>query len=410
MLYNVQETVKDKDIEYNSKDSPFLHLGIEIEGFLLNGKGQPLDASTLIEESLNTEYPLDYEYANCQFEFKTDPLLFYDLTKINDLTLDFLESLDDLLIKAYPNQYVIPVFLGANPSKIFSDKIITDKPRMKKLSKWWSTYPDVQMEGQAFRSDLIYTAIQGFHFHLQGKNSKYAINIFNHILNLIPSSILLSANSKIFAGRTSSLYEPRLFLSDHAELQNSGFPKISKYLDSIQEYVDYVFSHPPVIASNYYELEKERHDDVRIRIMDASYRVETRVSSVQPTIRESLSMIEFFIGYLHRAISEQIQLKPLANIKEERKSVIESGFNEKRNLDLITNTKNKLDLAKDGLYDLNINPQFLDVLYKRLENKSSIGEVVSNIWDKKYNGSFEETTVEVVSEVWEHTKRNKPLI
>ena len=400
-----------QNIQFDHKrDDPVFLVGIEIEGCLLNDKGHPIDASALIEKSLNTKYPLDYEYGKCQFEFKTYPLSFYELSKINEITQDFIEGLENLARRAYPNQNVIPVFLGGNPSPIFTDEtIITNKPRYKKISDWQSTFPDAQMDGQTFKSNLIGTAIQGFHFHLQGKNADYTAHMFNHILNLIPSSILLGANSRLIAGRIYSMYEPRVFLFDQAEGQNSGFPAISKYLDSLDEYVDYVASRQPVLASNYYELEKERHDDVRIRITDESYRVETRILSVQPTSQELICMIEFFIGYLHHTISEQRPLRPLSDIREERMSVIRSGFNAQGVFDFTQSIRLELDFAKKGLYDLNINPEFLDILYRRLESRTSVGELVVNMWDKKFNGSLEETTVEVISEIWEHTKRNKPL-
>jgi gamma-glutamyl:cysteine ligase YbdK (ATP-grasp superfamily) len=400
-----------QNIQFDHKrDDPVFLVGIEIEGCLLNDKGRPIDASALIEKSLNTKYPLDYEYGKCQFEFKTYPLSFYELSKINEITQDFIEGLENLVRRTYPNQNVIPVFLGGNPSPIFTDEtIITNKPRYKKISDWQSTFPDAQMDGQTFKSNLIGTAIQGFHFHLQGKNADYTAHMFNHILNLIPSSILLGANSRLIAGRIYSMYEPRVFLFDQAEGQNSGFPAISKYLESLDEYVDYVASRQPVLASNYYELEKERHDDVRIRITDESYRVETRILSVQPTAQELICMIEFFIGYLHHTISEQRPLRPLSDIREERMSVIRSGFNAQGVFDFTQSIRLELDFAKKGLYDLNINPEFLDILYRRLESKTSVGELVVNMWDKKFNGSLEETTVEVISEIWEHTKRNKPL-
>ena len=406
---HAQEIKQNIQFDHKRNDPVFL-VGIEIEGCLLNDKGRPIDASALIEKSLNTKYPLDYEYGKCQFEFKTYPLSFYELPKINEITQDFMEGLENLVRRAYPNQNVIPVFLGGNPSPIFTDEtIITNKPRYKKISDWQSTFPDAQMDGQTFKSNLIGTAIQGFHFHLQGKNADYTAHMFNHILNLIPSSILLGANSRLIAGRIYSMYEPRVFLFDQAEGQNSGFPAISKYLDSLDEYVDYVASRQPVLASNYYELEKERHDDVRIRITDESYRVETRILSVQPTAQELICMIEFFIGYLHHTISEQRPLRPLSDIREERMSVIRSGFNAQGVFDFTQSIRLELDFAKKGLYDLNINPEFLDILYRRLESKTSVGEVVVNMWDKKFNGSLEETTVEVISEIWEHTKRNKPI-
>jgi len=48
-------------------------------------------------------------------------------------------------------------------------------------------------------------------------------------------------------------------------------------------------------------------------------------------------------------------------------------------------------------------------LYRRLENKTSPGEVVVNLWDKKFNGSLENTSVEIISDIWEHTKTCKPI-
>jgi gamma-glutamyl:cysteine ligase YbdK (ATP-grasp superfamily) len=409
-ITNHAEEIKQNILYDNKRNNPLFLVGIEIEGCLLNDKGFPVDAASLIEESLNTKYPLDYEYGKCQFEFKTDPLSFYELPKINDITQDFVEGLDNLVNKAYPNQNVIPVFLGANPSPVFSDeKIITNKPRYKKISEWQSAFPDAQMDGQTFKSNLIGTAIQGFHFHLQGKDADNTVHMFNHILNLIPSCILLGANSRLLAGRTYSVYEPRIFLFDQAEGQNSGFPAISKYLDNLEEYVNYIASRQPILASNYYELEKERHDDVRIRITNESYRVETRILSVQPTAKELMCMIEFFIGYLHHTISEQRPLRPLPVIREERMSTIRSGFNAQGVFDLTENIMLELDFAKKGLNDLNVNPEFIDILQRRLDNKTSAGEVVVDIWDKKFNGSVEKTVVELASEIWEHTKNNKPI-
>ena len=41
----------------------------------------------------------------------------------------------------------------------------------------------------------------------------------------------------------------------------------------------------------------------------------------------------------------------------------------------------------------------MDMLYRRLETRTSVGEKVANMWDRKFNGLPEETTVEVISEV-----------
>ena len=66
-----------------------------------------------------------------------------------------------------------------------------------------------------------------------------------------------------------------------------------------------------MVANDYFEMEKERHDDARIRLSTGFYRVETRVKPVQPTTKSMMAMIEFFAGYLHKAIHEEENGAPL---------------------------------------------------------------------------------------------------
>jgi gamma-glutamylcysteine synthetase len=233
--------------------------------------------------------------------------------------------------------------------------------------------------------------------------------MFNHILNLIPSVILLGANSRLFAGKVFSLHEPRIYLYDQSEQQNSGFPSISRYLGGVEDYIDYIISRKPVVAKDYFELVKERHDDARIRINTGFYRVETRVMSVQPTPKTMMAMIEFFTGYLHRAIHEERELRPLPAIREERQAVVRSGFNAKTHFNIIETVRNQLAYARKGISDLGIKPDFLNVLEKRLENKTTAGEYVAKLWQTKFNGSIEQTLPEVVAEIWERTKNNQPI-
>ena len=145
-------------------------------------------------------------------------------------------------------------------------------------------FPISKLMAKQFKARDIATAIQGFHLHLQGLNPIYTTHMFNYILNLLPSAILLGSNSRLFAGKLFSLYEPRIYLYDHSEQQNSGFPAIPKYLDRIEDYIDYIASRPgPNTTNDYFGLEKDRHDDLRIRLNSPYYRVETRIMSVQPT-------------------------------------------------------------------------------------------------------------------------------
>lgn len=402
------EELKARVRSHASRIDENFKVGVEIEICLIDGKGTPVDAKPIIE-LLRQYHDIDFEYGICQLEYRTEPVSFERLAELNLQFEEFIEHLDIIVNKVYKND-IFPVFLGSNPSPhILKGGLITKKPRYLRLARWQNRIPDVEIDGQKFKALHVAAAIQGFHLHLQGKNPNFTAQMFNHILNLIPSVILLGANSRLFAGKVFSLHEPRIYLYDQSEQQNSGFPSISRYLGGVEDYIDYIISRKPVIAKDYFELVKERHDDARIRINTGFYRVETRVMSVQPTPKTMMAMIEFFTGYLHRAIHEERELRPLPAIREERQAVVRSGFNAKTHFNIIETVRSQLAYARKGISDLGIKPDFLNVLEKRLENKTTAGEYVARLWQTKFNGSIEQTLPEVVAEIWERTKNNQPI-
>jgi gamma-glutamyl:cysteine ligase YbdK (ATP-grasp superfamily) len=385
-------------------------VGVEIEACLLDKKGAPVNAEPLIKELEGNIYEIDYEYGSCQFEYKTSPVGMDNLDYLNIVFENFMENLNKFIKKVYKEKEVIPVFLGANPSpEIMKEGTITDKPRYNKMASWQKNLPDVEIDGNKFRAAYVATAIQGFHLHLQGKNPKNTAIMFNHILNILPSAIVLGANSRLFAGRIYSLHEPRIHLYDQSEQQNSGFPAIPRYLDGVENYIDYITSREQNTTKDYFTLEKERHDDARIRIGTDSYRVETRIMSVQPTPKSLMAMAEFFIGYLSRAIHEERELRLLSTLREERMAAVQYGFNAKTHFNIIDIIRSQLNFARKGLTDLGIDVGFLNVLDKRLENRISPGEYVAKIWSEKFNGSVSQTVYEIISDIWQRTKENQPI-
>jgi gamma-glutamylcysteine synthetase len=402
------EELKARVRSHASRIDENFKVGVEIEICLIDGKGTPVDAKPVIE-LLRQYHDIDFEYGICQLEYRTEPVSFESLAQLNLQFEEFIEHLDLIVNKVYKND-VFPVFLGSNPSPhILKDGLITNKPRYLRLARWQNRIPDVEIDGQKFKALHVAAAIQGFHLHLQGKNPNFTAQMFNHILNLIPSVILLGANSRLFAGRVFSLHEPRIYLYDQSEQQNSGFPSISRSLGGVEDYIDYIISRKPVVAKDYFELVKERHDDARIRINTGFYRVETRVMSVQPTPKTMMAMIEFFTGYLHRAIHEELELRPLSAIREERQAVVRSGFNAKTHFNIIETVRSQLAYARKGISDLGVKPDFLNILEKRIENKTTAGEYVARLWQTKFNGSIEQTLPEVVADIWERTKNNQPI-
>ena len=219
--------LKSRVRRHASRHDENFNVGIEIEICLLDGKARPINAAPLIEV-LCAKHQIDFEYGQAQLEYKTDPVSMRNIESLNLQIEDFVGDLDRALKKI--DSDAIPVFLGANPSPHILQGSVTDKPRYKSLARWQKSMPDIEIDGYKFPALQVATAIQGFHMHLQGRDPDFTAQMFNYILSLIPSVILLGANSRLFAGRLLSLHEPRIFMYDQSEQQNSGFPAIPRYL------------------------------------------------------------------------------------------------------------------------------------------------------------------------------------
>ena len=408
-----EKKIKERILRDISKKDEIFRIGIEIEACLLDESSNPVNSSEVIEYFKQSKYILDYEYGSCQFEYKTNPITINELDKIYTETIEFLEYLHLVIqkISRKNNRKILPVFLGSNPSPtIFSKSMVTDNKRYRKISKWQKNISDAEIDGDKIKAFKIASAIQGIHINIQGKNPQHTIQMYNHILNLIPTTILMGSSGRLLSGKLYSIYEPRIFLYDQSENQNSGFPSIPQYFKSMNEYVGYIKSKPAILARDYFQLEKERHDDVRIRLNTNYYRIETRMLSVQSSIKEIFSFIELFVGYIHNSISSYRKLRPLVSIREERDAVIRSGYKARTNFSLIESSQNQINIAKKGLSELGIKPKFIYVLDKRLQHHSSPSEYIAKEWDKHYNGNPQKTVNEIVEKIWYKTINNKELI
>jgi hypothetical protein len=400
--------LKRRILEDNNREDEGFRVGVEVEACLLDDKALPVNASPLIKE-LSSIYNVSSEYGACQFELITNPISIQNFSNINSYFEEFLDFLVLKIKKTYKNNNVIPVFLGGNPSPfIFTKKFITESYRYQKIYEIQKKRADIQIEGQKYKARDIATAIQGFHIHLQGKNPVHTANMFNYILNLIPTIILLGSSSKLFAGKLFSLYSPRIYLYQHSE-PNNGFPTILHYLNKLEDHVDYITSKSNIDTKDYFELEKNSHDDLRIRLNSDFYRVETRLVSGQPTFKEMVAIVEFLIGFLYKAMEEQKPLRPISFVRDERNAVIHSGYAAKTQVDVLETAESQISTAKKGLSDLGLGSQF-KIIEARFENKSSPSVYVKRLWESNYNGNVTKTVSEIIQHVWERTRENKPLL
>jgi len=390
--------------------------GIELEGALVDTEGKPIEAKEVISYLNNVYHEFEFaeEAGACQIEIRSFPRNFSTdvLRECEEYLLDAIYDIVEIAEKLYKKE-VIFLLIGSNPHPdVLSDKWISNTERAITMAKWRSQFQTIKIAGKEIRPEHIALSIQSMHIHIQGRNPEDVTDKYNHLLYMIPEHIAISANSPIIGGKAVDYSEARLLLYEMADGGNAGLPKLKKYPTSILEYGEYVSSFKPIMAKNIAEMIKERHEDNRIRF-EIPFRVENRICPAQSTIRENMALIEYIIGRLKYAQRWSRQDYP--SLKEIEINRIEAIKNSIKG-NFIWNGKTipvkkqigeSIEKAEKGLKVLDSNPRYLRVLKKRLIKKKTSADVVRR-WYERAN---ENNKIEyLVNKIWEHTKKNSPLI
>ncbi|RLF46623.1 MAG: hypothetical protein DRN29_04900 [Thermoplasmata archaeon] len=391
--------------------------GIEIEGALVDNEGKPLEVKELISH-LNNIYQ-DFEFGGeagaCQLEIRSFPRNFSTemLREKEEYLHDAIEDIVEVAEKVHKTDAIF-LLLGANPHpEVLSDKWISNTTRAKTMAKWRSQFPSIKIANKKIRPEHIALAIQSIHIHIQGKGPDDVADKFNRLLYMVPEHIAISANSPVVGGEVVDYAEARLLLYEMADGGNAGLPKLRKYPVSIIEYGEYVSSFQPILAKSLTEMIKERHEDNRIRF-EIPFRVENRVCPVQCTIRENMALIEYIIGRLKYAqrwsrrdypTLKEIEINRLEAIKESiRGNFIWSG----KSISIRDYLMENIEKAEKGLKSLDVQPRYLQILKRRIIRKKTPADVIRR-WFRRGDDEKERIAY-LVNRIWDHTRKNRPII
>lgn len=392
--------------------------GIELEGIVADSKGKPLKAKEIISHLNNIYHGFSFtgEAGACQLEIKSSPRKYSAeaLREKEEYLMDIVEDIVNLAKKVHKTDAIF-LLIGSNPHPdVLSDRWISDSERAKAMAQWRAKFRPVKIADRYIEPSHIALSIQSIHIHIQGKNPDDTADKFNRLLYMVPEHIALSANSPIIGGEMVDYAEARLLLYEIADGGNAGFPKLKEYPITLLDYVKYVMSYEPIIASNLAEMVKERHEDNRIKF-EIPFRVENRVCSVQCTIKENMALIEYIIGRLKYAQRwsrryfpslEEIEMNRAEAIKESIKGeFIWSG----KSIEARKYLMECIEKAERGIKSLDTYPRYLNILKRRVGRKMVSADVIRR-WYNKGSGSTEEKVEELVNRIWEHTVKNKPVI
>jgi len=283
------------------------------------------------------------------------------------------------------------------------------------MASWRSQFPPIKVGSKKIKAEHVALCIQSVHLHIQGKSPDDVADKFNRLLYTIPEYIAISANSPIMAGEILDYKESRLLLYEQADGGNAGFPRLKRYpISSLMDYGDYLTSFPYVMGATLRDMVKERHEDARIRF-EIPFRVENRVYPMQCTIKENMALIEYTIGRLKYAQTwsrqefpslKEIEINRIEAIKKSlRGEFIWNG----KSIDVKDYLMSGIEKAEKGIKTLGCNPRYLNIIKRRVKKRRTSGDVIRR-WYGKSSGSVDEKVASLVNKIWEHTRKNEPIV
>lgn len=401
---------------YHTEDYVF---GMELEGVLTDTEGKPLETSELIPElnSMYRNFEFGEEAGAAQLEIRTHPRQYCTdaLREMEEYLLDVIENIVELAEKIHGKEAIF-LLLGSNPHPAaFSDRWISKTARAKKMASWRSQFPPIKVGNKKIKAEHVALCIQSVHLHIQGKSPDDVADKFNRLLYTIPEYIAISANSPIMAGEILDYKESRLLLYEQADGGNAGFPRLKKYpILSLMDYGDYLTSFPYVMGATLRDMVKERHEDARIRF-EIPFRVENRVYPMQCTMKENMALIEYTIGRLKYAQTWSRQEFPsLKEIEINRIEAIKKSLSGEfiwggRSVDVKDYLMKGIEKAEKGIKTLGCNPRYLNIIRRRVKKRRTSGDVIRR-WYRKSGGSVDEKVTSLVNKIWEHTRKNTPIV
>ncbi|KAA0003168.1 MAG: hypothetical protein FE043_03070 [Thermoplasmata archaeon] len=401
---------------YHTEDYVF---GMELEGVLTDTEGKPLETSELIPElnSMYRNFEFGEEAGAAQLEIRTHPRQYCTdaLREMEEYLLDVIENIVELAEKIHGKEAIF-LLLGSNPHPAaFSDRWISKTARAKKMASWRSQFPPIKVGSKKIKAEHVALCIQSVHLHIQGKSPDDVADKFNRLLYTIPEYIAISANSPIMAGEILDYKESRLLLYEQADGGNAGFPRLKRYpISSLMDYGDYLTSFPYVMGATLRDMVKERHEDARIRF-EIPFRVENRVYPMQCTMKENMALIEYTIGRLKYAQTWSRQEFPsLKEIEINRIEAIKKSLSGEfiwggRSVDVKDYLMKGIEKAEKGIKTLGCNPRYLNIIRRRVKKRRTSGDVIRR-WYRKSGGSVDEKVASLVNKIWEHTRKNTPIV
>lgn len=409
---------------------PNAMMGLELEVQVVD-KESLEPASELVRNKLiekENEF-FDKELGAAQLEIRTPP---YKLSEgLENMTKGLEERINTgkkILDENFGSKYGL-LMIGMHPTADVKNVKRSTEDRYKRVPNFHNDYKGSHIETFIGKENLIDAkdaAIIGLANSIQcnidAKNFKDAIEKLNLSFMIGNYVTAITSNSRFIDGKDSGLADTRMIAWEkshdtrtpyqigNGEVLRIGLPK--EYDSGIAGYFQRVAKHP-FILNDEGKLGKAldiglglNWNDSRIKIKDdtKSILVEFRPVSTQPTAKENVSAMSFYMGlltyYQEMYQNGKVGLIPFDMVRENRSAVMDNGLAAKVYYSDSNNTikydsvskllPGEIGKAKQGLKKLGVNEKEINEYMSLLECRLRVGtpsdQLASAIYLNKSNG------------------------
>lgn len=337
-----------------------LRVGLEVEYSVLSEEFS--QATELSRDQIVKSNPdfTDVELGAAQLEWRTDHL-YLDQEGLSALENVFMVN-EEKIKKSAREQDVYLLRTGSNPFVLIPEIKRTHKPKYQQVpnyhndNKRWGLDTKMGFGGDGVvdvRDAAIISLMNSIQCNLEASSFEDAIDKTNRSFAIGPMAVALSGNARFLEEKDMGVSDVRMIVwevshdtrtaleTEQGRITRIGLPGL--YYLGLRDYFQRISCHPFILHDPEHAFQIGiglNWRDTRIKFIEDSVVVEFRPVSTQPTARENIAMMLFYLGRLQWSNQHKEPLLDLKLVKQNRELAMYFGLNGR----LWTRKNNKIEL------------------------------------------------------------------
>lgn len=329
------------------KKSGDLRVGLEVEYSVLSGEF--FQATELCRDQIIKSNPdfADAELGAAQLEWRTDPL-YLNQVGLNALEEVFMDN-EGKIKESAREQGVHLLRTGSNPFILIPEIKRTNKTKYQQVpdyynnNKRWGLDTKIGVGEDGIvdvRDAAIISLTNSVQCNVEASSFEDAIDKTNRSFAIGPMAVALAGNARFLEEKDTGIADMRMIAwekshdtrtaleTEQGRITRIGLPGLY-YLD-LRDYFQRVSCYPFILYDPEHAFQIGiglNWRDTRIKFIKDSAVVEFRPVSTQPTARENVAIMLFYLGRLQWSIQHKEPLLDLKLVERNREQAMFFGLN-----------------------------------------------------------------------------------